>query len=166
MKNLNQLATVIFYLFTAFNTYSIHKITSELDWKKHDFAIIQEFRATYFSPQDVQSSRKLAFSYIDLVKDTNTRFNLREMFMWDTVFSIVRKPENKGRKFKYDPDNPMWGTFVWNLSKMKTEKDNYEQYIEKVIQVYAPLQIGEYASTEEIYKIFHPAAFTTIAQTR
>ena len=142
----------------------INSIDKTLEFQKHDLAILQEFNKSYFHDEKRSSIEelKLAFTYIDLVKDPKARFNLREFFMWDTLFSIVIKPENKGKKYKYDPDNRMWGTFAWNLMKMKKEykkEAEYEKYLKQVVEEYAPLQIGEYASKKEITTIFNPPAF-------
>ncbi len=100
----------------------LKSIDQNLDWQKHDLAIMQEFHQSY--PD--QNTRGLSLCYVSMIHDEETRWKLHEFIAWD-----IFKRHFKRTNSSLTKDDTDWHCFGENLAQMiqfKNKKHDGRQF--------------------------------------
>jgi hypothetical protein len=125
-------------------------INQKLDWQKHDLSIVQEFQTIYF----VNDKRGLSLRYVALIKDPNTKNQVRSFINWDILYRNIAIPKyRKDRSFTFDSTNLDWHWLGENLrSYFIEDMRNIEPY--RFTRKKALIDFKDYAMPDQINAVF------------
>lgn len=144
---------------TAIIAYIGADIGYKINNKLNDTSLMQGFQNVYFD----DSKKTLGFTYVKLIKDGLTRYNLRVFIMWDIFKRRIASKRNLGQKFRFDPfSNSEWIDLHHNIQKMweidAELGDDYEDVdAEEALRYIAnlsPVLFKKYSTEAELDEIF------------
>ncbi len=140
---------IIFYFGSRIQTETA-SINQKLDWKKHDLSIMQEFQTIYFD----KDKRGLSLRYVNLIKDPNTKKQLRGFINWDILYGNLAIPNHcTNQSFKFDSTNLDWHWLGENVvASFSEDSKNIDSYLATRTQSFVDFK--DCASPDQIKSVF------------
>ena len=112
------LIPIVIVIIGYWGNSQITKINNRLTTESRDVDIVQKFGNIYYHEGN-QDSRRLSIYYIRLIDDHQTRYELRQFVVWDTM------ERNITTGFMFDQERGDWhlvGDVIYDMAE-----DNYEE---------------------------------------